>query len=99
MAQKTHVTSGIDQNVKATAGRVNWLIITAKGATAGDRWTIRDGGVTGAVKLRGTIEVANGTWPVPLVFRQGDPGLPCVTDITFTHDGADNTIYATIGYE
>lgn len=99
MAQKTLVTSGVDQVVKEQGGRVNWIKITAEGAAAGDRWTLRDGGVTGTVIDRGVVAAANGSWLFPYVQRQGDPGLKFATSIAFTHDGADNVVYATICYD
>lgn len=99
MAQTTKVTAGEDEVIKNAPGRVNWILISAVGATAGNLWTLRDGGITGTVIARGTIEVANGTWLIPFVHRQGDPGLRFATSIAFTHTGADNAVFATVGYE
>ena len=99
MAQTTVITAGEDAVVKDAPGRVNWILISAVGSAAGVVWTIRDGGITGTVMARGTIEVANGSWLFPFAQRQGDPGIRCATSIAFTHTGADNTVFATLGIE
>lgn len=99
MAQTTVLTQGEDEVVKNAPGYVTWIMIAAIGATSGKIWTLRDGGITGTVVARGTIEVANGTWLYPFVQRQGDPGIKFATSIAFTHTDADNTVFATVGIQ
>ncbi len=100
MAQTTTVVSE-DTVVKASAGRVNSMIVAFAGATAGKIYTIRDNASIGGGTLmfQGVVEVANGTLPIPFVHRQGDPGLKCGTGIVFQQNDVNGKIIATIIYE
>ena len=93
MAQRWVLTDGKDYVVKDIGGRVNALVITTVGATAGKLVTIRNGGITGTVMWKGAVELANGVVPIPFVFRQGDPGIVCSSGISFTHTDADNKVF------
>lgn len=42
------------------------LVITATGATAGDKIALRDGGPTGTVRFRAELPATAGIWPIDL---------------------------------
>jgi hypothetical protein len=70
MAQRP---KGCDSQVMAADGQVFTgrknvyaLVISTEGATAGDVIVLREGGAEGAVKLRCSVELANGSIPIPL---------------------------------
>lgn len=100
MAQTTTLVSQ-DTVIKSVVGRVNWMVVSFLGATAGKIYSIRDSTTIGGgtLKFQGVVEVANGTIVIPFVHRQGDPGLRCADGIVFQHNDVNGTIIATIGYE
>jgi hypothetical protein len=71
------------------------LVITATGATAGDKIALRDDGPTGEVKLYVEIPAAAGIWPVPL----GRYGIEFLTNIYYAEQAAAaNKINTTVVY-
>lgn len=76
-----------DTQIKAVAGRILKIILTAKGATAGDQVIFRDGtGPTAAAKFRGVVEAANGTWKLydATDHNSHDKGMPFATGIWYS---------------
>jgi len=98
MAATTKTLTG-DAVIKASRGKVHWILITATGATIGDLWEIQDGEPGSAWVARGSVQAAQGTWMFPFVIRPGDPGLVCASKIHFSTNAAAGKLNATVGYE
>ena len=86
-------------SVKDTRGKVHWMLLTAIGATIGDLWVIKDGGIDGTIKTKGSILAAQGTWYFPFVIRPGDPGIVCESSIYFSTNAAAGKFVVTFGLE
>jgi len=69
-----------DGYVSSDPKNVYALVITATGATAGDQVALRNGGPTGAVKLRFEVPAAAGIWPIEL----GRYGVEFITSVYYT---------------
>lgn len=76
-----------DTQIKAAPGRVLKIILTAKGATAGDQVIFRDGlNNQATAKFRGVVEAANGTWKLydATDHNSHDKGMPFATGIFYS---------------
>lgn len=56
------------------------LVITATGATAGDKVALKDGGELGTLKLLIEIPAAAGIWPIDL----GKYGIEFISNVYYT---------------